>query len=365
MIKKETILILGKLTPPIIGPAIATEIILNSKLKDEFDLLHLDTRINKDLSTMGRWSFLKLFKSLTIYIDFIKIVKVGNPDLILVPISQTTMGFLKDALFIWLGKLLKKKIVIQLRGSNFKNWLNSSNQLTNKFVEITLKKCVGVIVLGKNLQYLFDDYFRNEDIHVVSNGANYRLLTKKKGTLTILYFANFLSSKSFDDVLKAVVILKQKGISNFNLKAVGAWDNLFFKEQCLAIIKKNELTNVALFPPQSGDDKMQFFADADIFVFCPKMPEGHPWVIVEALANSLPIIATDRGAIIDSVLDQKNGYIVDIESPDQIAEKLELLLSNQKLRTDMSEFSLSHYQKHFTENKMVTNLSEVFRKIIR
>jgi hypothetical protein len=53
MSKKAKILILGKLPPPIIGPAIATNIILNSTLKEEFKLVHLDTRMNTDVATMG------------------------------------------------------------------------------------------------------------------------------------------------------------------------------------------------------------------------------------------------------------------------------------------------------------------------
>ena len=46
MSQKATILILGKLPPPIIGPAIATNIILNSSLKEGFDLIHFDCGTN-------------------------------------------------------------------------------------------------------------------------------------------------------------------------------------------------------------------------------------------------------------------------------------------------------------------------------
>lgn len=363
MIAKPTILILGKLPPPLMGPAIATQIILNSGLKEEFNLIHFDTRINKEVSTMGRWSFGKFYKTLKHYQEFKKLVKATQPQIILVPISQTTMGFYKDARFISIGAKYAK-VVVQLRGSNFKNWLASTGNSTHLFVKKALKKCAGVIVLGNNLTHLFQDYFPENQIFVVPNGANYQLQTPKVKELNVLYLANFLPSKSFDDVLKALVILKEKGITDFKLKAAGAWDNEDFKQQCLTIIEENQLSNVELLPPQSGAAKMQLFADAGIFVFCPKMPEGHPWVMVEAMANSLPIIATDQGAIVESVLDGKNGFIVPAEQPQAIAEKLALLIQDETLRKQFAEYSKQHYGTHFTETKMVEKLSGVFNVVL-
>jgi glycosyltransferase involved in cell wall biosynthesis len=356
--KKPTILLLGKLPPPLIGPAIATKIILNSSLKEHYNLVHFDTRMNTDIATMGKWSLSKLLKSFRLYHDFKKTIKGHQPDIILVPISQTTMGFYKDAPFIRIGAK-HAKVIVQLRGSNFKNWLAGAGNSTNKFVQKTLAKCAGVIVLGNNLKYLFADYFKDENIFVVPNGANYQLQTKKTEELTVLYLANFLPSKSFDDVLKAIAILKEKGITNFKLQAAGAWGSADFKQQCLSIIKENELTHVELFLPQSGKEKMQLFAEASIFVFCPKMPEGHPWVIVEAMANGLPIIATDQGAIVESVKEGENGFIVPSETPVMIAEKLEQLINDTTLRNQFSANSKQIYRNHFTEEKMVENLSSV------
>lgn len=364
MSKKPTILLLGKLPPPIMGPAIATQIILNSQLNEDFNIVHLDTRMNKEVATMGRWSFSKLFRSVAIYFEFFGLVRKYQPSISVVPISQTTMGFLKDTPFIWLGKMMSKKVLIQLRGSNFLNWIGTTNSVTKRIVYLTLKKCIGVIVLGNNLKYLFENYFEKEQVHVVPNGANYDLMSKQSEELTILYLANFLPSKSFDDVLQAMVILKEKGISNVKFQAAGAWDNDSFKEKCISIIEENKLDNVTLFSPQSGREKMQLFANADIFVFCPKMPEGHPWVMVEAMANGLPIIATDQGAIVESVKDGVNGFIVPPESPEIIAEKLEKLINDQLLREQFSKKSKEHYNANFTEEKMVANLRKTFNQIL-
>jgi len=55
---------MGALPPPYMGPTIATQIRLNSKLKDEFDFIHLDTSDHRDLKTLNKvdlWNFLLAF----------------------------------------------------------------------------------------------------------------------------------------------------------------------------------------------------------------------------------------------------------------------------------------------------------------
>ena len=45
MNNKPTVCIFGKLPPPYMGPAIATQILLQSGLKNNFNLVHIDTKI--------------------------------------------------------------------------------------------------------------------------------------------------------------------------------------------------------------------------------------------------------------------------------------------------------------------------------
>lgn len=107
---------------------------------------------------------------------------------------------------------------------------------------------------------------------------------------------------------------------------------------------------------------MEFLGNADIFVFPPRAPEGHPWVIVEAMAAGLPVVSTDRGAIAECILDGQNGFIVPVNNPGQIAIKLKQLISDNALRERMGKESRKLYEENFTEEKMVERLSETFEK---
>jgi glycosyltransferase involved in cell wall biosynthesis len=367
--KKPKVLILGKLPPPYIGPAVATKILLDSKLKEGYELLHVNTKINSDISTMGRWGFRKIWASIAIYFKLWWTCVRHRPKLVLIPISQTTMGFLKDAMFILIAAFTLRKTVVQLRGSNFKNWLDGASRGTRTFVRFMLNCTSGVIVLGQNLRYLFEPYFPSDRIFVVPNGRQFQqtLLTtdppNPERIPNVLYLANFLPSKGFEDVLQALVILKKRGITQFHFSGAGSWDNPEYEANCYAIIADNAL-QADILPPLSGSAKSAIFTGADIFVFTPRMPEGHPWVIVEAMASSLPVVATDQGAIVESVLEGKNGFIVPVGSPDVIADRLEQLITDKALRERMSDRSYAHYKANFTEEKMVANLTLVFEAMI-
>ena len=91
MLKK--ILILGKLPPPYMGPAIATKILLESGLKDRFHLLHLNTRINEDLRNIGKWSLKKVLQNTGLYFKMAGICLEKRPRLVLVPISMMLQSY--------------------------------------------------------------------------------------------------------------------------------------------------------------------------------------------------------------------------------------------------------------------------------
>jgi glycosyltransferase involved in cell wall biosynthesis len=363
--RKSKVIIVGKLPPPYIGPAVATNIILNSALKEEFDLLHLNTKVNESIDDFGKGGIGKLFKNVGIYLTLIRLLRSSTADVILIPISQTTLGFLKDSIFILIASLFQTKILLQLRGSNFKNWINSANSMTEKYVRLCMNRTDGMIVLGENLRHLFEDYYSPKQIYVIPNGCDIAIPERNiaSSKVQLLYFANFLPSKGIKEILESLAILKMKGINTFEMTAVGAWDNEVYKKECMSLVDKNKL-KVHFHPPMSGDQKWQTFANADVFLFTPNGPEGHPWVIVEGLAAGLPIISTDQGAIVESVIHNKNGIILSDSSPNEIAKELELLILNKEKRIEMGKASKVHYDRNFTEAKMVENISTTIQQIL-
>ena len=362
---KKRILLLGKLPPPYMGPSIATEILLKSDLKNHFELIHLDTKINHQINSFGKWNLDKAFRNISIYFKMFGLLRKHKPHFVLIPISQTTMGFFKDSLFIWIAKNYSKKVLLHLRGSHFKTWVDKSSSLNKWYVRLVLKRTNGVIVLGNNLKYIFANYYPSDKIFVVPNGGNYTIPKKNKSSdeVKIIYLSNLLASKGIEDVFKAIDLVSKKKAIKFSIDLIGEWYNEEDKKHCLEIKEKNQLP-IRIHSSKGAEEKFQYLADADIFVFPPREPEGHPWSIVEAMAAGLPIISTHQGAISESVIHGINGFIVEPKHPEQIADKLQLLIEDTELRKKMGEESRSLYLANFTATKMVEKLSAVFNNII-
>ena len=97
--------------------------------------------------------------------------------------------------------------------------------------------------------------------------------------------------------------------------------------------------------------------EADVFVFPTYYPfEGHPWVIVEAMAAALPIITTNQGCIKETVIDGKNGFIIPKKDPDAIAEKIICFITHPELRETMGNMSRKLYEENFTEKHFVQRM---------
>lgn len=358
MSNKPTLLILGKLPPPWFGPAIATQILLNSALRDDFHLAHVNTAINSSIATMGKGSARKIWRNLGIYRRMWKMMRQERPDFVLIPISQTTTGFLKDAVFIWIASLFRNRILLHLRGSDFRNWQQRSGSITRFITGATCRRADGVIVLGESLRYLFEGYFGQDEIHVVPNGANYTVPTiaREEGRVRLLYLANMLESKGIRDVVEAMVMLKTSG-HTISLDVAGTWGSETLREYCEALVRKEDLA-VRFHSPVDGEEKLRMMAASDIFLFPPREPEGHPWVLVEAMACGLPIISTDKGAIKESVIEGENGFLVESHSPGSIAECVLDLVQDTELRIRMGRRSRELYEAKFTEEKMIKALKK-------
>ena len=120
---------------------------------------------------------------------------------------------------------------------------------------------------------------------------------------------------------------------------------------------------VQFYSQEESIRKFELMASAAIFLFPPRAPEGHPWVIIEAMASSLPIISTNQGAIVESVIDGENGFIVPTHSPNEIANKITILANDENLRISMGNKSRAFYESKFTEEKMVERLSSIIHQL--
>ncbi|MEM3154191.1 MAG: glycosyltransferase family 4 protein [Candidatus Woesearchaeota archaeon] len=84
------------------------------------------------------------------------------------------------------------------------------------------------------------------------------------------------------------------------------------------------------------DNVVPFLQAMDIFVL-PSLTETSSLATMEAMAVELPVIVTPVGSIREYVVDKKNGLLFDRQDVTGLAEKIEFLLKNPKMRVALGK----------------------------
>ena len=93
--------------------------------------------------------------------------------------------------------------------------------------------------------------------------------------------------------------------------------------------------------------------------------EGISNSIMEYMASAKPVIASREGGTQELVVDGETGFLVDQKQPDQIIDKMELLMHNPQLAKAMGQNGLQRIRKHFDISKMTEKYMEVYEKYSR
>ncbi|HSW79453.1 MAG TPA: glycosyltransferase, partial [Candidatus Saccharimonadales bacterium] len=89
-------------------------------------------------------------------------------------------------------------------------------------------------------------------------------------------------------------------------------------------------------------------------------PETFGKVGVEAMSVGRPVVATDVGGVRDWLYDGKNGFLVEPNHPEQIAEKIITILSSKTKIQKMSKEAAKTSQDFAIEN-MAFNIEKLIK----
>jgi glycosyltransferase involved in cell wall biosynthesis len=111
-------------------------------------------------------------------------------------------------------------------------------------------------------------------------------------------------------------------------------------------------------------DRDSIYDQIDVCVVPSRFAEPFGLVAVEAASYGLPVVATRRGGLGELIIDRQTGYIVDPESPAQIAEILREISASSERRNQMGRMARSHVTQKFSMNSMTDGIEAVLTSMI-
>lgn len=135
-----------------------------------------------------------------------------------------------------------------------------------------------------------------------------------------------------------------------------------YQATLLQRIEQSGLARQVLFLGRR-DDLPELMAQCDVFVLSSRR-EGHPYVLLEAMACNLPAVASLCGGVAETVLEGETGYAVPIGDVDALAERLDVLLADSGVRKRMGEAAGQRIRAHFTAEQTAQGLFAMYEQLL-
>lgn len=369
---KVKILMVGSLPPPFIGPSIATQHLLSAQyMRQSFELSFLDISDRRSPRNIGKFDFINVCLAFFHIGKFLMYLFLKRPAVVYFALSQGLWGYLRDLGFFIPAIVFRKRVVLHLRGSEFERFYRGLPGILKSITRQLFEQVAAVIVLGEKLKIIFRNLVPPERIVVVANGIDAKaftgsralLSTKRRTGTAVLYLSSLRERKGIFQLIAAMpMVLQIHPHTRFTI--AGAWRDEREEQRAMAALQANNIIARVEFAGEvAGPAKIRLYQEHDIFVFPPLAPEGMPWVILEAMSASLPVISTNQGAIPDLVEDGSNGFIID-PIPEKVAEKICFLIENPMLARRMGKAGRRRVETLFSEEIYLKKMESVFRAAV-
>lgn len=361
----KRILVVGQTPPPYGGQAVMIQHLVDWKYQDVI-IYHVRMVFSRGMKDMGKLQLYKIFHLLEIILKIYYYRIFKHADVLYYPPSGPNSAVFRDMMILFPTRWMFKKTIFHFHASGLSEHLKRDNKI---------------------FQYIFRKSFFNPDVAIrlsescpnegarinakqeviVPNGlpdeAKIQNNHIKKKELNILFIGLLEESKGELDLCRAIKILKDKGIK-CKARIAGEFKTLDYKEKFFNFINSNSLSeSIEYLGIIRGEKKQNAFRQSDVFCFPSYFhSESFPLVLIEAMSYGLPIVTTRWRGIVDMVQDGYNGYLVDIQSPQLVAEKLAVLI-NEENRSIMGANARAFFDERYDIRQHLKLMEKIFNTI--
>lgn len=179
--------------------------------------------------------------------------------------------------------------------------------------------------------------------------------------LTLLFLGRLAKVKGLDYLLAAFAANSSRWRGRVRLIVGGTGAEA---DELKAYVQRNGLADMIEFIGWvDGQKKEAAFARSQVLIL-PSFNEGLPVAILEAMAHSMPVIATPVGGIPEVVVPGVNGMLIPPQNQDAIAGAVDYYLSNPAAVSAHGGESRRRAKAYFPDNVLM-QLSEVYGGLLQ
>lgn len=252
-------------------------------------------------------------------------------------------------------------------------WMTSRQvllaRLFNRYASRILANSYAVAYAVKQIEKV-----KPKRVHVIYNGIDeerfrFRIENRKKirdefhvqdHEIVVLTVANMRQAiKGYEHLIEAIAKITEQ-FQNMRFIFVG--DGLL-KPEYEKLVSAHKVRRFINFAGSRLDVK-DFLDASDIFCL-PSLTEGFSNALLEAMAGSKPVVATEVGGNREAIADGIHGFLVTPGSAGALAEKILVLAKDPGLRAQMGEAARNRVLARFTRQKMITAHEEFYDSLLK
>lgn len=230
-----------------------------------------------------------------------------------------------------------------------------SQSLKEKIIFLNLANEEKIKVLG----YGSSNGIQIEKFIMKDNKISEEYKKQLENNFIIGYVGRIVKDKGIEELIEAFKIILGKSY-NVKLMVIGSVEKgNAISDKDYLFLKNNP--NVLLIDHVSNP--ISYYNNMYLFVF-PTHREGFGNVSIEAQALKVPVITTNVTGAIDTVVDGKTGFIVEKGSVEAIANKIEKLINNEKLRSKLGENGRIHAKNKFSNEIIWNDMEKMYKNYL-
>lgn len=365
--KKKRILVIAQTPPPFHGQSVMQQYLVDSTWGwCKKDFIRLD--VSDDISSVGTFKIKKIIKLFNIYIRVIKYRLKGKIDLVYYPpASPNRVPFYRDLMILPLVRVLSKKIVFHFHAGGFDKLYGKLNFVERKLASCIYKRPNASIVL---LQFLQKDieWIKSEKVFVIPNGINicqegFDPFAGKN--FEVLFVGNIQREKGPEDLLHAIHQLHHNEGISVRTKFLGGFRSDNYKQSIEKLLRVLDIEHLVEFcGAVTGKLKWKYYSEAKLF----SLPtfyetEAMPVTFLEAMSAGLPVITTNWRGNFEIIKENRNGLLVDINRPDQLAHAIKTFLFEESLYKQVKENNKIDIL-HYTIEGHLKSMEKIFKELV-
>ncbi|RMG26304.1 MAG: glycosyltransferase family 1 protein [Armatimonadetes bacterium] len=367
---RPRLLVVGPLPPPPGGGETVTKVLIESSLKEKYELRHFDTSRRVSKETMGHWTLANARWALRYYSQFRRVVREFRPDIVHLPIASNKPATIRDALFSATAARYGAKIVMHNHSGHFAERWEKAGKLWRGFVRKHLSRASAMVCLTPFWKEFFDGLHIGFLTEVIYNPVNPELVSlleriprERDDEVRVLYVGAICEPKGVPELIRVADRIADK-FPNVSFTLVGGPQYPGHYERIMAVHEAlSNRERIRFVGPQFGEDLARAYRSADLFVL-PSHHEGLPMVILEAMAAGLPVVATRVGGIPDVIREGQNGHLVEPRDEGALESALEKLIQSADERQRIGERNQSEAIEKYSAEAFAAACDRLYQRVL-